>query len=93
MTGLNWFLQLIIIGAVAAFDMQKGAGVAGFILAALYSLGSLISLIQRDRPMLKKRAFLVLVFLVEIVVVSALVHHPLHLHLLRRLEKGSEGPI
>jgi len=77
MIGRHWIFQLVAIGIVFYIDFSVvGTPFVGFFLAIMYFLGSLLSLLKRDKYIAGKRFAYMLLFLVEIIVVSTMVETP-----------------
>jgi len=76
MIGRHWVVQVIIFAGIYYLDYTVGTPFIGFFMAIMYFLGSLVSLIKRDKYMAGKRFAYMLLFFGEMVAAKALTEHP-----------------
>ncbi|MBI5191313.1 MAG: hypothetical protein HZA22_11670 [Nitrospirae bacterium] len=87
MSNLSGFLKLLVIAGVFVLDHRDPPGQVGLFLAVVYIIMSGVSLFSRDWPRLRKRGFLVTVFVLEQIVVNSLAESPPHFELFDKLQK------
>lgn len=87
MSDRHWFIRLIVIAGVFMFDHTDPPGQLGLLLAVAYVVLCVFSVFQRDWRMLRKRGFMVALFIIEQIVVTSMAENPPQFELFDKLQK------